>query len=384
MQPQMKPAIEKATRKQFPHGIPAYGTDALRLTFASLATQSRDLRFDMAKVEGNRNFCNKLWNAARYVLMNVEGGERPEHGAATSADTHALSLADRWIRSRLAAMLTRVEAGFADYRLDIVANALYEFTWNEFCDWYVELSKAVLQSDTASESEKRATRATLIGTLEVLLRALHPLAPFITEEIWQRVRTAAGVSGETIMLCEYPAPHGIRTDAAAEPEMQWVMGFILGVRQIHGEMDIPLSRRFDVLLQNAGSTDVEYLARNRAYLTRLAGVADLKVLEPGEAAPISAVALLGRLEILVPMAGLIDPKAELDRLDKRRRRAEAELLRLQAKLANGDFAKNAPVEVVAKDRMRLSELSTEINQLTQQVARVNALLPDRDDGPVAA
>ena len=243
MQPQMKPAIEKATRKQFPHGIPAYGTDALRLTFASLATQSRDLRFDMAKVEGNRNFCNKLWNAARYVLMNVEGGESPEHGAAISADAHALSLADRWIRSRLAAMLARVEAGFADYRLDIVANALYEFTWNEFCDWYVELSKAVLQSDTASEAEKRATRATLIGTLEVLLRALHPLAPFITEEIWQRVRAAAGVSGETIMLCEYPAAQGVQTDAAAEPEMRWVMGFILGVRQIHGEMDIPLSRR---------------------------------------------------------------------------------------------------------------------------------------------
>ncbi len=384
MQPQMKPAIEKATRKQFPHGIPAYGTDALRLTFASLATQSRDLRFDMAKVEGNRNFCNKLWNAARYVLMNVEGREPPGHGAATPADAHAPSLPDRWIRSRLAAMLARVEAGFADYRLDIVANALYEFTWNEFCDWYVELSKAVLQSDTASEAEKRATRTTLIGTLEVLLRALHPLAPFITEEIWQRVRAAAGVSGETIMLCEYPAAQGVQADAAAEPEMQWVMSFILGVRQIHGEMDIPLSRRFDVLLQNAGSTDVEYLARNRAYLTRLAGVADLKVLEPGEAAPISAVALLGRLEILVPMAGLIDPKAELDRLDKRRRRAETELGRLQSKLANGDFAKNAPADVVAKDRLRLSELSAEIDQLTQQVARVNALLRNRDDGPVAA
>jgi len=374
MQPQMKPAIEKATRRQFPHGIPAYGTDALRLTFASLATQSRDLRFDMAKVEGNRNFCNKLWNAARYVLLNVEGHEHPQHGAAELADAHAFSLADRWIQSRLAAMLARVESGFAEYRLDTVANALYEFTWNEFCDWYVELSKAVLQSDSAGEAQKRATRATLIGALEVLLRALHPLAPFITEEIWQRVRRAAGVSGETIMLCEFPSAKGIPADAAAEPEMQWVMSFILGVRQIRGEMDIAPSRRLEVLLQNAGSTDLEYLARNRAYLTRLAGVADLKVLASGEAAPISAVALVGRLEILVPMAGLIDPQAELDRLDKRLRRAETELGKLQSKLANADFAKNAPPDVVAKDRARLSELRAEIEQLMQQVARVNALL----------
>jgi valyl-tRNA synthetase len=384
MQPQMKPGIEKATRKQFPHGIPAYGTDALRLTFASLATQSRDLRFDMAKVEGNRNFCNKLWNAARYVLMNVEGTESAGQRAAPVADVEALSLADRWIRSRLAAMLSRIEAGFADYRLDIVASALYEFTWNEFCDWYVELSKAVLQADTASEAQKIATRTTLIGTLEVLLRALHPLAPFITEEIWQRVRRAAGVAGETIMLCEYPTAQGVQIDAEAEPEMQWVMSFILGVRQIHGEMDIPLSRRFDVLLQNAQSTDVEYLTRNRAYLTRLAGVADLKVLEHGQVAPISAVALLGKLEILVPMAGLIDPKVELERLDKRRRRAKTELGKLESKLANGEFAKNAPADVVAKDRARLAELSAEIDQLTKQVARVEVLLQGRDDGPVAA
>src|SRR5277367_203172 len=217
MQPQMKPAIEKATRKQFPQGIPAYGTDALRLTFASLATQSRDLRFDMAKVEGYRNFCNKLWNAARYVLMNVEGHDlnRPPHPAPEGA---VFSLADRWIRSRLAATLARVESGFSDYRLDTVANALYEFKWNEFCDWYLELSKAVLQSDSASESEKRGTRITLIGTLEVLLRALHPLAPFISEEIWQRVRIGAGVPGEAIMVSNFPAADSVHADFASEPE----------------------------------------------------------------------------------------------------------------------------------------------------------------------
>jgi valyl-tRNA synthetase len=372
MQPQMKPAIEKATRKQFPQGIPAFGTDALRLTFASLATQSRDLRFDMAKVEGNRNFCNKLWNAARYVLRSIEGGDPPA-GETGRSDGSTLSLADRWIRSRLAAMLARVESGFADYRLDTVANALYEFTWNEFCDWYIELSKAVLQSDAASAAEKRGTRTTLIGTLEVLLRALHPLAPFITEEIWQRVRVSAGVAGETIMRSEFPTADSIHADAAAEPEMQWVMNFILGVRQIRGQMDIAPSRRLDVLLHNAGPADLEYLARNQPYLTRLAGVSDPRVLAPNEAAPIAAVALVGRLEILVPMAGLIDPAAELDRLGKRQRRAEIELGRLQAKLGNGDFAKNAPAEVVAKDQARVSELRTEIDQLAAQIARVTQL-----------
>ena len=204
MQPQMRPAIEKATRRQFPKGIPAFGTDALRLTFASLATQSRDLRFDMAKVEGNRNFCNKLWNAARYVLMNVDGQNLPRPAERSSVNAE-FSLADRWIRSRFAAMLARVESGFSDYRLDVVASALYEFTWSEFCDWYLELSKAVLQSDTASEAAKRGTRYTLITTLEALLRALHPIAPFITEEIWQRVRESAGGAGETIMLSAFPA-----------------------------------------------------------------------------------------------------------------------------------------------------------------------------------
>ncbi len=372
MQPQMKPAIEKATRRQFPQGIPAFGTDALRLTFAALATQSRDLRFDMAKVEGNRNFCNKLWNAARFVLMNVEGRDlKPRRGQADGGVE--FSLADRWIRSRLAAMLRRVESGFADYRLDTVASALYEFTWSEFCDWYLELSKAVLQSDTASEAQKRGARSCLIGTLEVLLRALHPLAPFISEEIWQRVRIDAGAAGDSIILAPFPTAGSIETDAAAEAEMRWVMNFILGVRQIRGEMDIAPSRRLDVLLQNAGPTDLTYLERNHSYLARLAGISAPRALAPGQAAPIAAVALLGKLEILVPMAGLIDPQAEIERLTKRQRRAGAEFDKLQAKLANGDFAKNAPAEVIDKDHRRLAELRTEADQLAAQIARVNAL-----------
>jgi valyl-tRNA synthetase len=365
MQPQMKPAIEKATRRQFPNGIAAFGTDALRLSFATLATQSRDLRFDMARVEGNRNFCNKLWNAARYVLMNVEGHDLSAEGAA-------FSLADRWIRSRLSAALARVDKGFAEYRLDMVAGAIYEFTWNEYCDWYVELSKAVLFSEDCSEAQKRGTRRTLVHTLEALLRALHPLAPFITEEIWQRVKLPAGVAGDTIMRCAFPLP-----DAEAQPqadaEMRWVMDFIEGVRQIRGEMDIAPSRKLDVLLQNCGAIDSEYATRNLPYLSRLAGVTPPRALRAGEAAPISAVALLGSLEILVPMAGLIDPKAELERLAKRLRKSEIDLNKLESKLGNAEFARNAPAEVIDKDRARVSELRTEIGQLKAQIARVTAL-----------
>ena len=366
MQPQMKAAIEKMTRKQFPQGIAAYGTDALRLCFARLATQSRDLRFDMAKVEEYRNFCNKLWNASRYVLMNTE-----THDLAAGGPE--FSLADRWIRSRLKDMLGRIETGFADYRLDVVANAVYEFTWHEFCDWYVELSKTVLQSESASEGAKRGARITLITTLETLLRAMHPLAPFISEEIWQRIRVLAGVSGETIMRAEFPRAESIATDRQAEPEMRWVMDFILGVRQIHGEMDIPMARKFEVLLQNASARDLEYLGRNLHYLVRLGGIEAPRALKESEAAPISAVALLGNLEILVPMKGLIDPDAELERLAKRKRKAEIEFSKLEAKLGNSQFAQNAPPEIVAKDQQRLEELRTEIGQLSAQTDRVNKL-----------
>jgi valyl-tRNA synthetase len=369
MQPHMKPAIEKVTRKQFPQGIPAFGTDALRLCFARLATQSRDLRFDMSRVEEYRNFCNKLWNAARYVLMNVEGNAVID----AAAQGLELSLADRWIQARLASMLARIESGFAEYRLDVVANALYDFTWHEFCDWYLELSKAVLQSDASGLAAKLGTRHTLINTLEVLLRALHPLAPFISEEIWQRVRPCAGVSGDTIMLASYPTAGGVISDGGAEREMRWVIDFIEGVRQIRGELDIAPSRKLEVLLQNAESRDIEFLGRNLHYLVRLAGIEQPRALAAGEAAPIAAVALLGTLEILVPMAGLIDPAAELARLSKRHSKAGADLEKMTGKLSNAEFAKNAPPEVVAKDQQRLAELRTEIRQLTAQIAKVAAL-----------
>jgi valyl-tRNA synthetase len=250
---------------------------------------------------------------------------------------------------------------------------LYEFTWHEFCDWYVELSKAVLQSDSVGAAAKRGHRFTLINTHEALLRALHPLAPFISEEIWQRVRVSAGVAGETIMRCAFPSAAGVKADPQAEPEMRWVIGFVEGVRQIRSGMDIAPSRKLEVLLQNAAPRDAEYLGRNSHFLVRLAGIEPPRMLGGAQVAPISAVAFVGTLEILVPMAGLIDPAAELARLSRLQNKCGIDLKKLESKLSNADFAKNAPAEIVAKDQLRLAELRTEMSQLAAQIARVTAL-----------
>jgi valyl-tRNA synthetase len=364
MQPHLAAAIEKATRRQFPAGIAAYGTDALRFTFAAMATQSRDLRFDLGRVEGYRNFCNKLWNAARYVMMATE--QDPGEGPVE------LSLADRWIEARLDAATLAVREGFASYRLDLAAQAAYEFTWYEFCDWYLELSKAVLQSPEAGEAARRGTHRTLLGTLETLLRLLHPLMPFITEEIWDRVAPRAGVAGETIMRAPFPAAAG-GADPAVLDEMRWVMDFILGVRQIRGEMDIAPSVRFDVLLQDAGPDDLERAARNAGYLERLANIARPRALASGEAAPPAAAALLGRMKILVPMAGLIDVTAETARLGRRRAKLEQELAKAEAKLGNASFVRNAPAAVVEQEQGRVAQFKRELEQLAAQLDRLASL-----------
>ncbi|HUO81041.1 MAG TPA: valine--tRNA ligase [Steroidobacteraceae bacterium] len=366
MQPHLAKGIEKATRKQFPEGIAPYGTDALRFTFASLATLSRDIRFDVGRIEGYRNFCNKLWNAARFVLLSVEGQE-------LGPGEESPSLADRWILSRLEAALEAARAGFAAYRFDLASQALYEFTWYEFCDWYLELSKAVLQSETATGAERRATRRTLVGTLEALLRALHPLMPFITEEIWQRVGPLAGRDGPSVMLQPWPASEAARRQPAVESEMRWLMDFILAVRQIRGEMDIAPSRRFDVLLAGASAEDLARLARGRHFLERLANLGSLRPLAAAEPEPESAVALLGALRILVPMAGLIDVAAEAARLDKRIGKLRQDLGKTEAKLGNPSFVANAPAAVVEQERARVAEFRRELDGLEAQLARVRRL-----------
>jgi valyl-tRNA synthetase len=365
MQPQMKTSIEKATRKQFPQGIPAFGTDAVRFTFAALATMGRDIRFDLGRVEGYRNFCNKLWNAARFVLMSTEG-ELPD-------GPEALSAYDRWIRSRMSATVAAVREGFAQYRFDLAAQAVYEFTWYEFCDWYLEFSKPVLQSGNSDESARRGTRRTLLDTLETLLRLLHPLMPFITEEIWQRAAPRAGVAGDSIMRQPFPAELPDAADRAIEAEMRWVMDFVLGVRRIRGELDIAPSVPLTARLQSASALDLERYARHEAVIRRLAGVAAATPLAAGETPPQAAAALLGELRILVPMAGLIDVEAELARLGKRRTKLEQELARANAKLGNENFVRNAPAEVVNQERERLGAFKRELAQLAEQHERVASL-----------
>jgi len=365
MQPQLAPAIERATRKQFPRGIAAHGTDALRFTFASLATQSRDLRFDLGRVEGYRNFCNKLWNAARYVMMSTAADDGP--GA------QALSSYDRWIRSRQNAAISAVRDGFNQYRFDLAAQAVYEFTWYEFCDWYLEFSKTVLQSQSSTQEERRGTRRTLIETLETLLRLLHPLMPFITEEIWQRVGALAGKSGDSIMRQPFPEAATAGSDPDAEAGARWAMDFILGVRRIRGEFDIAPSIHVPVLLQNASAADKVHCASSASAVYRLAGVNDIRWLAQDDAAPQSATVLMGNMTIHVPMADLIDVDAELVRLGRRRSKVEQDLARSEAKLGNGDFIRNAPPQVVALERGRIEDFERELVQLAEQIKRVASL-----------
>ena len=365
MQPQLAPAIERATRKQFPQGIPASGTDALRFTFASLATLSRDLRFDLGRVEGYRNFCNKLWNAARFVVMSTE--------VELPAGPETLSVQDRWIRSRLAATTAAMREGFTKFRFDLAAQAAYEFTWYEFCDWYLEFSKPVLQSRDTDAAALRATRRTLLETLETLLRLLHPLMPFITEEIWQRIAPNVGKTGRSIMVEPYPALDASQVDAEAEAEAKWSMSSILGVRGIRGEFDIAPSHQTVVYIENASAEDRRRFDASASAICRLAGISEVRWLPQGEQAPQSATASVGDMKIHVPMAGLIDVDAELARLGKRRSKVEQELARATTKLGNDSFVRNAPAEVVAQERERLEGFKRELAQLAEQHERVASL-----------
>ena len=367
MQPHLIPKIEKATRAQFADGIDAYGADSLRFTFASLATTGRDIRFELGRIEGYRNFCNKLWNAARYVLMNTEGQD-----CGLGGDCE-YSLADRWIRSRFCSTAAEISRQMKVYRLDLAAKALYEFTWNEFCDWYLELSKAVLQDDTASDRAKRGARRTLISVLEALLRAIHPLMPFISEEIWQKVAPLAGVGGETIMLAPYPGAGEFDRDEQAEQDMAWLQGLVLGVRQIRGEMDIAPAKPLPLMLKNTSPEDRGRLDKQLYFLLHIAKLQNIHVLAADEKAPESATALLGTMEILVPMAGLIDRDAELARLNRQIEKLDKDLQRSKQKLANPNFVANAPASVVEKEQRRVAEMEDAQTRWREQMEKVRKL-----------
>ncbi|MBT5372453.1 MAG: class I tRNA ligase family protein, partial [Gammaproteobacteria bacterium] len=389
MQPQMRKKIEKQTRKDFPDGIPSYGTDALRFTFAALASTGRDINFDLGRTEGYRNFCNKIWNAARYVLMNTAPGALGDAQAAstgTEAEVYdcgqnggeiELSTADRWIISRLQQTEEAVERGFDQYRLDRAANAIYEFTWNEYCDWYLELSKPVLYSNESSEAALRGTRRTLVRVLETLLRLTHPIMPFLTEEIWQRVAPLAGktvIEGKTSLMLEpFPSADSSKIDESASDEMEWVKAFVLGIRSIRGEMDIAPGKPLAILVQDASAQDQTRLNEHRATLNSLARLESVEVLTADTTAPESATALVGSMKILIPMAGLIDKDAELQRLQKEIGKVEGEIKRLQGKLNNPNFVERAPEAVVAKEQEKLNEVETRQQQLIEQREKIAAL-----------
>ena len=364
MQPELAPQIEAATRRQFADGIPAYGTDALRFTFCSLATTGRDIRFDLGRIQGYRNFCNKLWNAARFVLMHTEDKHVPG-----SDEPVELGLAERWIVSSLQTVVQQVRDAVAQYRFDHASQAFYEFVWNEYCDWYLELAKINLTAD-ADTPAARGTRQTLVYVLEVVLRLGHPLIPFITEAIWQRVAELAGKQCTSVMVQPYPEAELARIERTVLDDMDWVKGFVLDIRQIRGEMNIAPSKTVPVLLQHGDEVDRQRVEANYGYLSALARIESIEWLEADATPPESSMALRGELKLYIPMAGLIDHDAEKERLSRELTKATAEQEKSQAKLANTQFVERAPAAVVNKEKARSEVLAADIQRLREQLDRL--------------
>jgi valyl-tRNA synthetase len=368
MQPQMADKIEKLTRKDFPEGIPAFGTDALRFTYAALASTGRDINFDLGRIEGYRNFCNKLWNAARYVLLNTENEDCGQDGGEIE-----LNAADRWIISMFQKTTQEVEESINSYRFDLAAQAIYSFTWDEYCDWYLEFSKSVLMDTNCSAAARRGTRKTLISIMESLLRLAHPVIPFITEEIWQRMAPLAGAEGSTIMRQPYPKADIRRIDQAAIEEIEWVKNFIIGVRKIRSGMNIDPRKPLPVLLQNGTDVDQLRLAEYLHYLVSVGRVESVEWLKAGTVAPESATSLIGNMILLIPLSGLIDKEAEIIRLGKELDKKVSELERCEKKLNNDSFVDKAPAAVVEKERLRARELKNTISNLEEQKQRIQSL-----------
>ncbi|EHD2269851.1 TPA: valine--tRNA ligase [Vibrio cholerae] len=368
MQPQLAAKIEKNTRKTFENGIEAYGTDSLRFTLAAMASTGRDINWDMKRLEGYRNFCNKLWNASRYVLMNTE---EQDCGFAAGAELE-YSLADKWIESQFELAAKEFNGHIDNFRLDMAANTLYEFIWNQFCDWYLELTKPVLWKGT--EAQQRATRRTLITVLEKTLRLAHPVIPYITETIWQSVKPLVdGVEGDTIMLQTLPQYDAANFNQEALDDIEWVKAFITSIRNLRAEYDINPGKPLEVMLKAANEQDAARIEANKPVLVSLAKLESIRVLEDGEATPACATALVGKSELMIPMAGLIDKDAELDRLAKEIAKTQGEIARIEGKLGNEGFVAKAPEAVITKEREKLAGYQEALVKLEQQKATIAAL-----------
>ncbi|HDZ9270766.1 TPA: valine--tRNA ligase [Vibrio cholerae] len=368
MQPQLAAKIEKNTRKTFENGIEAYGTDSLRFTLAAMASTGRDINWDMKRLEGYRNFCNKLWNASRYVLMNTE---EQDCGFAAGAELE-YSLADKWIESQFELAAKEFNGHIDNFRLDMAANTLYEFIWNQFCDWYLELTKPVLWKGT--EAQQRATRRTLITVLEKTLRLAHPVIPYITETIWQSVKPLVdGVEGDTIMLQALPQYDAANFNREALDDIEWVKAFITSIRNLRAEYDINPGKPLEVMLKAANEQDAARIEANKQVLVSLAKLESIRVLADGEATPACATALVGKSELMIPMAGLIDKDAELDRLAKEIAKTQGEIARIEGKLGNEGFVAKAPEAVITKEREKLAGYQEALVKLEQQKATIAAL-----------
>ena len=376
--PQVREKVEKRIRKDYPDGIAAIGTDALRFTFAALASYSRTINFDLKRADGYKAFCNKLWNAARFVLMNMkdsphpnppphagEGGER-----AARVGVGPQTEAERWILTRLHATLVEVEQHFATYRFDHLAQALYEFVWNEYCDWFLELSKPALNGDDAEAAA--STRHTLLVVLETALRALHPVIPFITEEIWQSVAPQLGLQAPGILDRPYPRADEFVVDDTASAEIEWFKAVLTGVRKIRSEMNIAPGKTIPLLLADGDADDRRRADKFSAQIGFLARCEVPRWLAANEAEPAAAAAIVGNLRVLIPLAGLIDLDAERARLKKEIARIEGEKKKSEGKLGNANFVDHAPAEVVEQERTRLSDWNTQLDALRGQVERLQA------------
>ena len=360
--------VAKATRKQFPDGIAAFGTDALRFTFCSLASNARTVRFDMGRVEGYRNFCNKLWNAARYVLMSTDE-DRIDFGDGA----FQYSPADQWILSRLQRTIALCHHHFTTYRFDLLANTLYEFVWHEYCDWYLELSKPVLYDEQALSAMKRGTRHTLIHVLDQILKLLHPLMPFITEEIWQRTIKVMGENGETLMLSPYPREDQKLINEPIEEELDWLKKVVQSIRTIRSEMSISPAKFIPLYLRNVSLDMQERVKKYSQTLTSLSRLTSIDCLEAKESVPVSASAVVGDIELLIPMADLIDKEAELGRLEKELAKLDKDIAFVEGKLNNPKFTDKAPADIIAKEREKLAQAQLVKEKLLHHQATIQTL-----------
>ncbi len=369
MQPKMAAGIEKATRKEFPEGIRAYGTDPLRFTFYAIASRARAVRFDMNRVDGYRNFCNKLWNAANFTFMHTD--------AAVAAEDlegeRELTVLDRWIRAEFQKTAAAVNLAMETYRFDLAAKSIYEFVWDELCDWYLELSKPILNSDTTPDAILRGTRYNLLCLLEETLRLAHPFLPFITEEIWQQIPRSIRGSADSIMLQPFPEEDSSMEDEAAINDVGWIKHVVTGVRNIRGEMDISIAKPIPILFYNCSDSDKRCIADYGDLLTFLLNPEELQVLTENATLPVSSTYLVGKMQLLVPMKGLIDQEAEIARLEKEIDRKSKERDRAEGKVNNPNFVERAPADVVQKERDKVADLSAAIQKLQEQLANIENL-----------